>query len=238
MPEIITVSERRGLSGNILKLVAAAAMLVDHIGVVFFPYNLTFRMIGRLAFPIFAFMIAEGCHYTKNRARYFLGIFLLGALCQAVYFFVSGDTYLNILLTFSCSIPLVYLLQEWKARHNLLLMLPFTMAVAIAYVCHQHVHLDYGFWGIMVPVFTAVAYPLRRAPIEKRHHLLRVAFLALALIPSAMSNPRLQPYSFLALPLVLLYSGKRGKGRFKYAFYLFYPLHLALLQGIDWLLTT
>ena len=108
MPAAITVSTQRGITGNMLKLIAAVSMLIDHMGVIFFPYDAIFRVIGRLAFPIFAFMIAEGCFYTKNRLRYFLGIFLLGTACQLVYFFVSGDTYLNILLTFSCAIPIIY----------------------------------------------------------------------------------------------------------------------------------
>ena len=71
---------QKGLSGNTLKIVAAVSMLLDHIGVVFFPHVAVFRILGRLALPIFAFMIAEGCRYTKNRLRYFLTIFGLGVL--------------------------------------------------------------------------------------------------------------------------------------------------------------
>ena len=66
------------LSGNGLKLVAALTMLIDHVGMLLFPQVLLLRIIGRLAFPIYAFMIAEGCRYTKNKLRYFLMVFLLG----------------------------------------------------------------------------------------------------------------------------------------------------------------
>ena len=237
MPTAITVSTQRGITGNMLKLIAAVSMLIDHMGVIFFPQSAIFRVIGRLAFPIFAFMIAEGCFYTKNRLRYFLGIFLLGAGCQLVYFFVSGDTYLNILLTFSCAIPIIYLLQEWKSRKNHWLLPVVAVAVGAAYVLNRKVELDYGFWGMMVPVFTALAYPGRGEKLEKRHHLLRVFLLAFALLPSCLAYPQIRFYSYCAVLLLLFYSGKRGKGNFKYAFYLFYPLHLALLQGIAWLLT-
>ena len=68
------------LNGNTLKIIAAIAMLCDHVGLMFFPQVSIFRIIGRLAFPIFAFMIAEGAHYTKRKARYFLTIFSLAAI--------------------------------------------------------------------------------------------------------------------------------------------------------------
>jgi len=64
----------RFLSGNMLKIIAALAMLCDHVGLLFFPSQDIFRIIGRLAFPIFAFMIAEGCKYTRNKAKYFFNL--------------------------------------------------------------------------------------------------------------------------------------------------------------------
>jgi hypothetical protein len=237
MLDTTTVSTPRRLSGNFLKLIAAMSMLMDHIGVVFFPGVTVYRVIGRLALPIFAFMIAEGCHFTRNRLHYFLSVFVLGALCQTVYFCASGDTYLNILLTFSCSILMVYLLQEWRRLQKHVYMLPFAATVAAAYLLSRYVRFDYGFWGMMIPVFVAAAYPDRGEKIGKLHHLLRVGMLALALIPSCMEDMPLRLYSFMSLPLLLLYSGKRGKGNFKYGFYLFYPLHLVVLQVIDWLIT-
>ena len=94
----------RCLNSNAIKFIAAIAMVIDHVGYMFFD-DLIWRIIGRIAMPLFAFAIAEGCHYTKNRLRYFLSVFLLGAMCQAVYLIFTGDTYLNILLTFSCAIP-------------------------------------------------------------------------------------------------------------------------------------
>ena len=60
-----------GLTNNQLKIIAMISMLIDHIGVAMFPNVMILRIIGRLAFPIFAYMIAEGCFYTKNKARYF-----------------------------------------------------------------------------------------------------------------------------------------------------------------------
>ena len=63
------------LTGNALKLIAAFAMVCDHAGLMLFPQVPILRVIGRLAYPIFAFMIAEGCRYTRNKKRY-LGLLL------------------------------------------------------------------------------------------------------------------------------------------------------------------
>lgn len=58
------------LSGNALRIIAALSMLIDHIGVILFPNVTILRIIGRIAFPIDAFMIAEGCANTKNKLWY------------------------------------------------------------------------------------------------------------------------------------------------------------------------
>ena len=100
------------LSGNALKVIAALAMTADHVGLMFFPQVTLLRIIGRLAYPIFAYMIAQGCAHTRNRGRYFLRVFVLAAVCQVVYYLASGDTYLSILVTFCCGIGMIYALQD------------------------------------------------------------------------------------------------------------------------------
>ena len=68
----------RCLSGNQLKLLAAFCMLIDHAGVLLFPHVFALRIIGRVSFPIFALMIAEGCRYTRHKLKHFLLIFVAG----------------------------------------------------------------------------------------------------------------------------------------------------------------
>ena len=92
------------MTSFVLKLIAAITMLIDHTGLILFPNQMIFRIIGRLAFPIYAYCIAEGFRYTRNRFKYFLRIFLLGLFCQIVYTIVSHDLYIGILLVFSISI--------------------------------------------------------------------------------------------------------------------------------------
>jgi len=221
------------LSGSQLKLIGAACVLLDHAGELLFPRIRLLRILGRLAYPIFAFMIAEGCRYTRNKLRYFLMVFALGVGCQAVYFLTTGDTKLNILLTFSWSVLLIYALQAadhaegWKKEA----LWSFTFAACFlgVYGLDQIVKFDYGFWGVMTPVFVSFAH-LRKWP-----NWAAVLLLGIGLVLVGTDYAPMQNYALLALPLLLLYSGEPGKHRMKYFFYIFYPVHLAVLQGIAWL---
>lgn len=222
------------LTGNQLKLIAAAAMLLDHAGILLFPQIKLLRVLGRLAYPIYAYMIAEGCRYTKNKLRYFLMLFGLGAGCQIVYYFFSGDTYLNILLTFSASVLLIYGLQasheaKTAGKHGLWSTL-FAAGILAVYGIDRLLTIDYGFWGVMTPVLASFAY------VRKFPRWASVMLLGMGLLLLGADYGGLQYYAMLSVPLLLCYSGKRGKGNLKYFFYIFYPVHLAALQGIAMLL--
>ena len=236
-------SEKRLLSGNALKIIGAMAMLCDHVGLMFFPQVQLFRIIGRLAFPIFVYMIAEGCRYTRSRPRYFLQIFLLAFGCQVVYFLVDRSLYMSILVTFSCSILIICALQQLKEAdgpQTALWSLIFLTAVAGVYMLNKVVDIDYGFWGCMTPVFPAVFQDRRDAQRKSIPRLDRrevhIAMLALGLLILWLDLGGVQIWSLMATPVLLLYSGRRGKLRMKYFFYIFYPLHLALLQLIGWII--
>lgn len=220
---------RFGLTGNMLKIIAAIAMTLDHIGLILFPRITVLRLIGRIAMPIFSYMIAQGCHYTRNKLRYFLGVFLLGVVCQSVYVIASGDWYLCMPISFAISIALVFALQK-AAAGSKLFYLAFAVGVAALYGLTQVMHLDYGFWGCMMAVFASVPMLFKKA--DRRWSVLA---LGVGMLPLAFSMGAWQFWSFLAIPLLLLYNGQRGKWKMKYFFYIFYPTHLALLQGIAWL---
>ena len=251
----------RILNGNGLKLLAAAFMLVDHMGVLLFPDLPWMRFIGRLAMPLFAFMIAEGCRYTKNKCKHFFLLFGLGAVCQIVYIlFDPSNLYLGILVTFSISVLIIYAMQYAKKclfeenaktwKQLLSISLVFAL-IALAFVATRLVMIDYGFWGIMLPVFASI-FDFHRIPapdaLKKLDCLpVRVTCMMLAellLIATygnpifwvhtngVLTDPSFQLPALLTFPLLLLYSGEKGKANLKYFFYLFYPLHLAILQGI------
>lgn len=221
------------LSGSHLKLIGAFTMVLDHIGVLFFPDVSWLRILGRLSYPIFAFMIAEGCRYTRNKLRHFLMIFAVGTVCQVVYSFVSDKIVLNILLTFSFSVLLIYALQgAYKAESWQKKALWSTLfAAGVMGVCalDQLVIIDYSFWGVMTPVLVSFGMLLGLP------HWGLVLLLGVGLALLGTDYVTVQNYAFLSLPLLLLYNGKPGKHKMKYFFYLFYPVHLAVLQGIIWL---
>ena len=245
------MSKIRCLSNNGLKIIAALSMLIDHVGHLLFPDLTILRIIGRLAFPIFAFSIAEGCKYTKNKITYFGMIFGLTFLCQVVYYLFDKSLYMCILVTFSFSILALCALWNFKTilfdeqsslLKKVLSALLFFFVVTLIYRANQLLEIDYGFWGCMTPVIVGLFHMPKNCNssfLKKLDcNLVSVLMLALGLIPLARIIGWIQPYSFLALIPLLLYSGRRGKINMKYFFYVFYPLHLVALQGIYMLMNT
>ena len=220
----------KGLTGNQLKLIAMLTMTIDHIGHILFPHVMWLRMIGRLAMPIYAYFIAEGCLYTRNISKYLTTIAVTALLCQVVTT-LTGSLYQSILVTFSMSVGLIMLLKQAKKRRSLLWFLLFTLAVATAWFVTEALpkllpgtdyDVDYGFWGVMMPV---VLWLVPTKPLK----LLTTAFF-LCLI---YSNSRLLLLCALgAVVLLALYNGKRGKANLKWMFYGYYPFHLAVLHLI------
>lgn len=234
------------LSGNALKLIAAAAMLIDHTGMLLFPDALWMRIVGRLAFPIFAFMIAEGCRYTRSRRRYLGLIAVLAALYQIVYWLFDRSTYMSVLVTFTLAILVIYALQHLKstlAEKNRTVLktacaiLLLLSSVAGVWLANRFLTIDYGFWGCMLPVWVSIFQPRRgdtMPPAMARFDILpvHIAMLSVGLFILGLDLGAIQMGALTACPLLLLYSGQRGTLNMKYFFYIFYPVHLAVLQGL------
>ena len=106
---------RLELSGNALKIIAMIAMFMDHMGSQLFPSVHWLRAIGRVAFPIFAYMIAEGYTYTRNRLRYWLTIAGLGIICQIAATIATRTLHQGILITFPVPRQLSQVVVDWKA---------------------------------------------------------------------------------------------------------------------------
>ncbi len=242
-----TLKKLRILNSNTLKLIAAVAMLIDHAGLLLFPNVIWLRYIGRLAMPIFAFAIAEGARYTKNKVKHFFLLFGLGAVCQFAYFFISPDElYLGILITFSISTLLIYALQYakkcvfdektalWLKAASCALFL--AMAIGTHFFC-KYVHIDYGIWGCMLPVFASLL-DFHRIPAPdwvKKFDLLPLRVLcmsALLILYVVISHSLFTVWCLFTIPLLFLYNGEKGKWNMKYFFYIFYPVHLVVLEGL------
>ena len=102
------MTDIKKLSGNQLKVIALIAMTIDHIGMQIFKEYRIFRIIGRIAFPIFAYMIAEGCRYTKSKKKYLQAVAISATVCQVAYFLALNSLYQCILVTFLLSILLIF----------------------------------------------------------------------------------------------------------------------------------
>ena len=224
------------LNGNTLKLIAMLSMLIDHVGVFLFPSILVFRMIGRIAFPIFAYMIAEGCRHTRNRTRYLAGIAGLGTVCQIVMTVMTNSHHMGILLTFSLAILVIYATDAFLAEQTLVRAIGMTLVIGGAVFFSTVMPLiprfhgfkmDYDVFGILLPVLLYYANGRRPKLISAT---------ALLLIYALLTN-YVQFFALFAIPLLFLYDGTRGRARLKYLFYVFYPLHLAVIYLIKFLIS-
>ena len=210
-----------------MKMIAIITMLIDHIGAVLIPSNTTayliFRSIGRLAFPIFAFLIVEGFYHTRDVKRYLtrLGIF---ALVSEIPFDLAfyGDFYMghqNIFFTLFLGLLLIMVMKDIERRFpknlitsnaiNTLLVISFCI---IAFLLKT----DYNFLGILL--ITAF-------------YLFRGSKMLLVLSILLIFGTPIGDISILAtlsMVFISLYNGKKGKGM-KYFFYVFYPAHLLIL---------
>ena len=222
--------ERGILSNNQLKIIGIITMTIDHIGVYLFPQYEILRIIGRLAFPIFAYMIAEGCAYTKNRRRYLGTLCLVAVLYQVVYYVLSKSLYMGIFVTFSFSVAFIYVMDYARNKGGISGII--TLLASFAVIAFATIHLphilhgfliDYGFAGAMLP---ALVYGVK----TKRDKLFMLS-LGLVLLSGIYGG--VQWYSLFALPLIALYNQKRGKIKMKSFFYIYYPLHLVAIYGID-----
>ena len=221
-----------GLTANQLKLIALVSMTLDHVGLMLFPRAVLLRVLGRLALPIYAYMIAEGCRHTRSRKRYFLRIAALAAVCQVVYFVAMGSLYMSILVTFSLSILLIWAVDNYQQRRSLpSQLLAFGTLLAVFFLCVALPELlpgtdygiDYGLAGVLLPV---LVYYGRE----------KTKYLTAGLILLGLGYGGVQWFALAAVPLLGMYNGQRGSGNWGKWFYVYYPLHLAALQGISLLL--
>ena len=231
------------LSSNILKIVACISMLLDHIGFIFFPQYIIFRILGRIAFPIFSFMIAEGCFYTKNKLKRLLVMSSFALIMQIGLYMFTGMTDFNIFIHFSLSIIVIYLIDyiEEKIKNKQLIFAIITTLVTILLLAYlywfsenyNYLYSNYGIFAIIMPV---VLYVIKKY-LPNINHIVCVPviciFMYLMLLKIKFPY---QLYGMMSCLFIILYNGKKGKLNLKYLFYIFYPLHFIILYGIQMLI--
>lgn len=200
-----------------LKCIAILTMFIDHMGAVFFPGELMFRYIGRIAFPIFAFLLVEGYFHTRDVRRYMFRLGLFAVISEIPYDLAFRETVLefehqNVFFTLFIGVAMMYALEkslQWQAKAAEVLLAMW----AASLLCS-----DYRYKGILL---IAVYYFLRGRKREE---------FVLGAGWNFLWNWEIQGYGALASVPIAMYSGQRGRSM-KYFFYLFYPLHLAVFYG-------
>ena len=222
----------RILSGSVLKTVALITMIIDHIGY-FFLYQTAFgmnplfrisslnvtiywicRKIGRIAFPIYVFLLSEGYIHSRNRFRYSAGLLVFALISEIPWNLLhSGKIFLlssqNVFFTLFLGLLAIILSERLREERNPKDLVLLFLVFAVAYFLKA----DYGVRGVG---FILIVYLLRERKVEQ----------ALGGSAVYVSNA---PAYFLSFLLINMYNGKRGYIRstlLKYAFYAVYPLHL------------
>ena len=219
------------MNGNQLKWIAIVTMLIDHIGYVLVPSSTPLygicRLIGRLAFPIFCFLLTEGLLHTRNRRRYLTRL-LAFALVSEIPFdlafhggvleFSSQNVFFTLFLGL-----LGLVIYDWLAPKISFAAMLGPLACVLA---AEWMGTDYGGLGVLM---ISVCYLFR----ENRY--LRLGALGAANVCMSLEFSDRQYFACAALIPLFFYNGERGKGGkwSQYFFYLFYPLHLLLLWGLS-----
>ena len=233
------------LSNFYLKIIAIITMTIDHVGIVFFPRMTIFRIIGRIAFPIFAFLIAEGCSYTKNKLKRFLTISIIGIAYLLAYYIYAKVIYASIFVTFSFSMFFIFMLMDIKKllftkRYTLFgsMVALFMCLLVLTYIIFDKVHIDYGFYGMLIPVVISL-FDFRKLEVPnwlRKLDCFWIKFISLLvsliLFSQIMTMGGIQIYCLLSLVFIILYNGKPGPKGFKYGFYIYYPVHLLVIEGL------
>ena len=242
------------LSAFILKLFAIVTMAMDHTGAVLFPGNEELRIIGRLAFPIFCFLISEGFVHTKSVQKYLmrLGIF---AVVSEIPFNLAFHRKLicdgcNVFVTLFLGLLALYLydlIMKWEEVPKAVSSIAALIPVVLSCVTAQMIGSDYERYGVMLIFIFYIFRDNRTCAIiafflctEIRYGLSSVsterfdsAYSWLKLFEDGdvtwYISSSIQQYCILSAIPIALYNGKKGEYSFKWAFYVFYPAHLILL---------
>lgn len=229
------MSENRFLSGTWLKLIACTSMAFGHFGSVFYPDSDLFIIIGRIAFPIFAFLLVEGTEHTRDIRRYILrmGFFAIISEIPFDYALHGGiDWYhQSVFVTFFIGLCMIMLMERYPKRHLVIFI--------AAAVINMLISGDYNVFGMFLIWQLWTVKKLNKDPLLAICRYV-LAYPTVGFINSIVSGDFSALYSvlpemtsvFAAIPLMFFkpYDESERPSSFeKWIFYVFYPLHLLVL---------
>lgn len=228
----------------VLKIIAIISMVLDHVKYAI-PATKCFatEYLGRLALPIFAFLISEGFVHTHSRSKYMLRILIFALISQIPFYIfakylVHNNVRLNILFTFEMALIGLSVFDFFKKYEGMPKWLDYIFILtswAFILSFSYYIHPDYSWYGvacvwlfyifrnnkfIMSMSFIILVFIYYYINIGKHFH--RTTYLSIL-------------FSVLPLLFILFYNGKQGK-KMKYFFYVFYPLQFIILYGINYFL--
>lgn len=203
-------------------MIAIVTMVVDHIGLFFFPQIIWFRVVGRLSFILFAWLIANGARYTKNIDRYIKRLLIFALISQIPYslaFYVLGaEQALNIFFTLALGLIAIKFIKQtdnykvWAA------------AIIVTSLIAELINSDYGALGVLsISLFYVFYNNIGQTAVSQT-----ILYLLFSLLNPQNNISIIQPAALISLAFIKEYNGKSGP-RFKYLFYAFYPAHLVVL---------
>lgn len=232
------------MTGFTLKIIATILMVIDHIG--FFASDrlpITFRYIGRLSMPIFAFMLVQGFIHTRNVNKYIKRLFITGGIISIMNTIVSyigcnvGKTYTlsplqpNIFVSMGLALSILLFIKKIKEiiftdKKDINYLHLFMYIIGILCLSIISLFTEYKFLIIGIIL---IFYYTRNNKI-----LMSISYIVGSLILSTIFYPSIQYFMIFSLPIILLYNGKKGYSSptNKYFFYIFYPIHIYLLYFI------
>ena len=224
---------KKFLPQEALKIIACLTMLIDHTAAVFLSWDqaLPFRIVGRLAFPIFCFLIAEGAHYSHNPLKYAfrisIGMVLAEVPFDLLFYGKLTMEHSSVMLTLLLGLIAILAVQKLP---NVWLQLPM---MAFCVVTAEYLNTDYGGLGVLLVLGMYLARDAKHAGILRvvlmtaicwAFNSYKVPIIGLFKIP-------LQMFAVLSFIPIELYNGRKLTTNVlcKWGFYLFYAVHIAAL---------
>jgi len=216
-----------GLSGSALKAIALLSMTADHTACYLMDEGSmayeAVRCVGRIAFPVFALLVAEGFSHTRNRWRYLLSLLLFAVISEVPWYLLNGvDGTHNVLFTLALGTACLALF-EGLCEHRILCCLSILLLAGLA----EWLGTDYGWRGVLMIILFYLFRRTDKGICGFQHStMLQLMFTFPLMLHYGMVG------AMLACMVILLYDGTRGfvHGNIaKYIFYAFYPVHLLLL---------
>jgi hypothetical protein len=197
--------------------IAMISMLIDHIGVIFYPGNDILRIIGRLAFPLYCWFLVQGYQYTRSHKNYMLRLAMLAIISQVPFTLAFGEYALNVIVTLLLGLIALYAYDRIQGDMKMVAVL-MIMAVSVI------VPMDYGIYGILLIFIYRFAKGWK---MVAGHLLLNLLYLLVY-----GTGAWIQMFSILATLLIVYPLPFRKEWIPRWFYRAFYPAHLIVIYAI------